>query len=331
MTQRALGHHRPGHFGQSLDYGDTASAYDPANDIPLNAKNAKRQIHETFLDANILGLKKAPWNNLTKPDGPFPSDHGPWHKGMPFAPKFPDRSLKRVLSVGISTRPEIDYRAEHLPKRDPVLPTKTNKLQFDPRKLLGDKMPANLGGTGSAQEQFGSTIPPGKQGMKQTRFIVDVDATGSLDFKLPWNPSTEMDPVWKVTNHNFQLEKAFANSERKGRRLAASRRSLVSTYKDNLQVQRENKKIEALLQGDFEDVLAAVELQKGKAENIALEATKRAEIDRIDIVYSKDWKSREYYCDGVWRMDPVHGEYCWSCCGSNVKDGPGCCPRPKRR
>ena len=34
--------------------------------------------------------------------------------------RFPDPCMKRELSVGISIRPEIDYRAEVVPKRDPV-------------------------------------------------------------------------------------------------------------------------------------------------------------------------------------------------------------------
>jgi hypothetical protein len=34
--------------------------------------------------------------------------------------RFPDPSIKRVLSVGTSIKAEIDYRAEVLPKRDPV-------------------------------------------------------------------------------------------------------------------------------------------------------------------------------------------------------------------
>jgi hypothetical protein len=33
MTQRALGHMRPGHFGQSVDYPDTYKAYG-ADDMP---------------------------------------------------------------------------------------------------------------------------------------------------------------------------------------------------------------------------------------------------------------------------------------------------------
>jgi hypothetical protein len=34
--------------------------------------------------------------------------------------RFPDPSMKRELSVGTSIRAEIDYRAEAVPKRDPV-------------------------------------------------------------------------------------------------------------------------------------------------------------------------------------------------------------------
>mmetsp|Transcript_33893 Transcript_33893/g.71134 ORF Transcript_33893/g.71134 Transcript_33893/m.71134 type:complete len:338 (-) Transcript_33893:47-1060(-) len=327
MTQRALGHNRPGHVGQNLEYADTAAAYEPS-DVPLKAVIAKKQIQH-FLDADHLGLKKQPWNNLTKPDGPFPGDHGPWHDGMPFSTKFPDRNLKRTLSIGTSIKAEIDFRAERLPKRDPVMPTKTSKLQFDPRKILGDKVPANLGGTGKPQERMDTTVPPGKEGAKQTRFVVDVDATGALDMKEPWNGSTVMDRHWKLTNHNHLLERALCNSDRAGARLARGRTGLVAAYNQTLAAQRQGKKIASLLQGDFDDVLAAAELQKGQAESLALEETRRAEMDRMDVVFSKGWKDREYFCDGVWGLDPLEGRWCWSCCGSTSRDGPGCCPKKK--
>ena len=74
-------------------------------------------------------------------------------------------------------------------------------------------------------------------------------------------------------------------------------------------------------------MLAAVEMQKGQAESVALEETRRAEMDRMDVIFSKEWKEREYFCDGVWALDPHEGQWRWSCCWSTLGDGPGCCPR----
>lgn len=230
MTQRALGHFRPGHTGQALNFVDSHQAYDKDTDIPLKAKHAKQQMLH-FLDPDILGTRKQPWNNLTKPSGPFPDHRGPMHYGMPFAPRFPDPSKKRSLHIGTSIRPEIDQRAERLPKRDPVEPTKTGKLQFDPRKLLGDTVPANLGGSGLAEQRIDTTVPPGKAGKTQTRFLVDIDASGRLDMMEGWNPSTELDINTKRTMHNQMLEKALNNTLRKDKKLTAKRVGLMQTYK----------------------------------------------------------------------------------------------------
>ena len=149
MTQRAFGHLRPGNIGQQVDFADTATAY-RNDDVPIKAKLARQQaLH--FMDPDILQRKKQPWNNGTKPSGPYPFDHGPLNKGMPFAPRFPDPSAKRSLHVGTSIKPEIDQRAEKIPKRDPIMPRKTSKLQFDPRRLQHSTLPSNLGGTAAAQ------------------------------------------------------------------------------------------------------------------------------------------------------------------------------------
>ena len=158
MTQRAFGHLRPGNIGQQVDFADTATAY-RNDDVPIKAKLARQQVLH-FMDPDILQRKKQPWNNGTKPSGPYPFDHGPLNKGMPFAPRFPDPSAKRSLHVGTSIKPEIDQRAEKIPKRDPIMPRKTSKLQFDPRRLQHSTLPSNLGGTAAAQPRTDTTLPP---------------------------------------------------------------------------------------------------------------------------------------------------------------------------
>ena len=327
MTQRAFGHKRPGHIGQPIEYADTALAY-RSEDVPSVAKTAKKQMLH-FLDPDILQRKKAPWNNLTTPDGPFPQDHGPMNKGMPFAPRFPDPAAKRSLHIGTSIKPEIDQRAERIPKRDPIMPRKTSKLQFDPRRLLSADLPANLGGTAAAQQRMDTTLPPGRELASTTRFMVDVDATGGLDMKEGWNPSTQQIDKWRVVNYNQDLEKALQNSQAKAMKFTQKRTSLIDTYKKNRKDQREEKKINALKEGDFESYLEAVEALKDKPEFRAAEEQRQKELDRMEIYYSNEWRTKDYFCDGVWRLDPTEGRYCWSCCGSLQRDGPGCQPRKR--
>uniref|UniRef100_A0A7S0Y6H2 Uncharacterized protein n=1 Tax=Hemiselmis andersenii TaxID=464988 RepID=A0A7S0Y6H2_HEMAN len=329
MTQRALGHFRPGHSGQPLNYVDTHKAYDGAYDVPQKAKHAKLQVLH-FLDPDTLGTKKVPWNNMTTPSGPFADHRGPLNQGtMPFAPRFPDPSRKRALHVGTSIKVEIDKRAERIPKRDPVVSTTKTKLQFDPRKLLGDKVPSNLGGTGAPQLRTDSTIPPGKAGRPQTRFIVHVDCTGKLDMLEPWNPSTQPDKSVLQTNQNQTLEHALANTKAREMKLTQRRGGVVDNYKKTRDTQRETKKIEALREGDFDDYLAAVRAQQTKNEGSEVDEMKRKELDRVELVYSKDWKQKEYYCDGQWAFDEGEGRHRWSCCGSYQQDPPGCQPKKK--
>mmetsp|Transcript_7149 Transcript_7149/g.16366 ORF Transcript_7149/g.16366 Transcript_7149/m.16366 type:complete len:339 (-) Transcript_7149:1671-2687(-) len=327
MTQRALSHGKPGHFGQPIEYADTAASYSH-DDIPEKAKLAKKQILH-FLDPNILELKKKPWNNLTQPSGPFPSDHGPLYQGMPFQPKFPNASLKRTLHVGTSTKPEIDFRAEKIPKRDPILPVKTSKLAFDLRKIVGPKVPANLGGTGMPEVNLHTTVPPGRDASKTTRFIVDVDATGGLDMKEAWNPSTAADSKWQHIAYTTQLDKALLNTKKREMHYTIKRTSLRSTYLSKRDEQREQKRISSLKGGNFEDYMIAMSKLRDKAESVEAEAAKQKELDRMEVVFSKEWKAKEYFCDGVWRFDPIEGRHCWSCCGSYQLDGPGCQPRKK--
>eukprot|EP00288_Rhodomonas_lens_P009807 CAMPEP_0177719410 /NCGR_PEP_ID=MMETSP0484_2-20121128/16087_1 /TAXON_ID=354590 /ORGANISM="Rhodomonas lens, Strain RHODO" /LENGTH=141 /DNA_ID=CAMNT_0019231623 /DNA_START=256 /DNA_END=677 /DNA_ORIENTATION=- len=62
MTQRAFGHRRPGHFGEPLNYADTATAYH-STDIPEDAIIAKKQaLH--FLNPDILGLEEEAMEQL---------------------------------------------------------------------------------------------------------------------------------------------------------------------------------------------------------------------------------------------------------------------------
>jgi hypothetical protein len=327
MTQRAFGHTRPGHAGQPLNYADTSTAY-RLDDVPVHARTAKQQILH-FLDPDILKRKKQPWNSMTTPAGPYPDDHGPMNKGMPFAPRFPDPSLKRSLHVGTSTRAEIDQRAEKIPKRDPIMPRKTSKLQFDPRRLNNASLPSNLGGTAPAQQRMDTTLPPGRELATTTRFVVDVDPTGNLDMKEGWNPSVQQDQKWRVVNYNQELEKALQNTQHRAMKLTKKRTSLIDTYKKSRADQREEKKINALKEGDFESYLEAVEKLKAKPEFAAAEAARQKELDRMEIFYSNDWRTKDYYCDGVWRLDPIEGRHCWSCCGSFQRDGPGCQPRKR--
>ena len=327
MTQRAFGHGRPGHHGQQLNYADTALAY-RSEDVPEFAKTAKKQMLH-FLDPDILQRKKIPWNNLTTPSGPYPWDHGPMNKGMPFAPRFPHPSVKRSLHVGTSIKPEIDQRAEKIPKRDPIMPRKTSKLQFDPRRLHNPSLPSNLGGTAPAQPRMDTTLPPGRELATTTRFVVDVDAEGSLDVKEAWDGSTEVNPKWRIITHNHDVEKAFQNSKKREMKLTQKRTSLLDTYKKNRANQREEKKINALKEGDFESYLEAVEQLKQKPEFVEAELARKKELDRMEIFYSNEWRTKDYFCDGVWRLDPIEGRHCWSCCGSLQRDGPGCQPRKR--
>jgi len=327
MTQRAYGHTRPGHYGQPLDYSDTALAY-RNEDVPEIAKTAKKQILH-FLDPDILQNKKIPWNYMTTPSGPWPHDHGPMNKGMPFAPRFPDPAAKRSLHIGTSIKAEIDQRAEKLPKRDPIMPKKTSKLQFDPRRLNNASLPGNLGGTAPAQLRMDTTLPPGRELATTTRFVVDIDVTGGLDMKEGWNPSTFQEKKWRVINYNQDLEKALQNTQKKTLKMTSKRTALIDTYKQNRAEQREEKKINALKEGDFESYLEAVEMLKAKPEFAQAEAARQKELDRMEIFYSNDWRTKDYYCDGVWRMEPIEGRFCWSCCGSSLRDGRGCQPRKR--
>mmetsp|Transcript_40678 Transcript_40678/g.79647 ORF Transcript_40678/g.79647 Transcript_40678/m.79647 type:complete len:341 (+) Transcript_40678:95-1117(+) len=329
MTQRALGHFRPGHTGQPLNYVDTQKAYDGSYDVPQKAKHAKLQVLH-FLDPDILGTKKVPWNCMTTPSGPYADHRGPLNQGtMPFAPRFPDPSRKRTLHVGTSIKVEIDKRAERIPKRDPVMSTTKTKLQFDPRRLLGDKVPGNLGGTGGAELRTDTTIPPGKAGKPTTRFVLHVDCTGKLDMLEPWNGSTLADKSIVTTNHNQLLEHALTNSKVKEPKFTAKRVGLVQSYRKTRDSDRETKKIEALREGDFDDYLAAVRAQQSKQESSDVDENRRKELDRVELVYSKDWKQKEYYCDGQWAFDEREGRHRWSCCGSFLQDPPGCQPHKK--
>lgn len=328
MTQRSLGHLRPGHAGQSLNYVDTDKAYVNA-DLPIMAKHARQQILH-FLDPDILGTKKKPWNNMTTPSGPYADHRGPMNQGtMPFAPRFPDPSRKRSLHIGTSIKAEIDKRAERIPKRDPVMPTKTSKLQFDPRKLLGDTVPRNLGGTGPMDVRNDSTIPPGKHGKTQTRFIVHVDPTGKLDMLEPWNPSTQPVKNVLVQNELQTLEMALENSKQKEPMMTTKRVGLVQDYGRKRDKQRDMKKIDALKEGNYEDYLVALRNLKMSADSEQMQENRRKELDRMELVYSKDWKQKEYFCDGQWAFDDREGRHCWSCCGSFQLDSAGC--QPKRR
>jgi hypothetical protein len=326
MTQRSLGHMRPGHTGQPLNYVDTDKAY-ISHDVPIKNVNARKQILH-FLDPDILGTKKKPWNNMTTPSGPFADHRGPMNQGtMPFAPRFPDPSRKRSLHIGTSTRAEIDKRAESIPKRDPVRPTKISKLQFDPRKLLGETVPENLGGTGTATMKLANTVPPGKAGKVCTRFIVQVDPTGKLDMLEPWNPSTQPVPNVLVQNELQTLEMALENSKKKQPLYTSKRTGLLQSYKKNRDTQRGMKKVEALKEKDYEQYLTEMRTLRLNSETEEMEENKRKELDRMELVYSKDWKQKEYYCDGKWAYDEREGRHCWSCCGSFQQDPPGCQPR----
>eukprot|EP00961_Rhodomonas_salina_P050663 680400-Rhodomonas_salina.1 len=68
---------------------------------------------------------------------------------------------------------------------------------------------------------------------------------------------------------------------------------------------------------------------KGREGALEEEAAKERELERMEVVYSKAWKGKEYGCDGVWAFSAVEGRHAWSCCGSFVQDGPGCQPRKK--
>merc|ERR1712216_3325 len=111
-----------------------------------------------------------------------------------------------------------------------------------------------------------TTLPPGRELATTTRFVVDVDPTGNLDMKEGWNPSVQQDPKWRVVNYNQELERALQNTQHRTMKLTAKRTSLIDTYKKNRADQREEKKINALKEGDFESYLEAVEKLKEKPE-----------------------------------------------------------------
>lgn len=54
------------------------------------------------------------------PSPPFPPPSFSFSTLNPREQRFPHPSMKRELSVGTSIKADIDYRAEVLPKRDPV-------------------------------------------------------------------------------------------------------------------------------------------------------------------------------------------------------------------
>jgi hypothetical protein len=249
---------------------------------------------------------------------------------MPFAPRFPDTNLKRSLHVGTSIKAEIDQRAERVPKRDPILATRTTKLQVDPRTLLGPKIPANLGGTGAPTAHLATTVPPGRAHGTQTRFIVGVDPSGQLDMLEPWDGSTAVDKKSYAVLNNQAVEKALQHSQKVSMKMTKKRTSLRDTYKKNLEQKRFDKKLEQLRTGgNFEEYQAAMEKLKATPAALVEEEAKTKDLNRLDLVYSKDWKAKEYACDGVWAFDPREGRHCWSCCGSFQEHPNGC--QPKRR
>mmetsp|Transcript_56212 Transcript_56212/g.133500 ORF Transcript_56212/g.133500 Transcript_56212/m.133500 type:complete len:340 (-) Transcript_56212:51-1070(-) len=328
MTQRAFGHMRPGHLGQPVDYPDTYKAYG-VEDVPARSKSAKTFMLD-FVAPKILGDKKVAWNCLTTPSGPWPTDRGPFHYGMPFAPRFPDSNLKRTLHIGTSIKAEIDQRAERLPKRDPVIATRYTKLQMDPRTILGSKVSSNMGGTGAPTGYLATTVPPGKTHGTQTRFVVDVDATGRLDMLEAWDGSTEVDKRGYFVRNNQDVEKSLQHSSAVSEKLTAKRQTLRSQFKKKVQDQRFTKKLDDLRTGEnFELYQAAMEKLKTTPGALADDEAKIKDLDRIDLVYSKDWKAKEYACDGMWAFDAREGRHCWSCCGSFQEVSNGC--QPKRR
>ncbi len=94
---------RPGNIGKPLSYDLGATAYS-ASDQPQHCKEKVAYVKQ-IIAKDVLKLRPASWNASTL----NPREH-----------RFPHPSMKRELAVGTSIRAEIDYRAEVLPKRDPV-------------------------------------------------------------------------------------------------------------------------------------------------------------------------------------------------------------------
>jgi hypothetical protein len=94
---------RPGNIGKPLSYDLNDTAYS-ANDQPQQCKEKVAYVKQ-LIAKDTLKQRPASWNASTL----NPREH-----------RFPHPSMKRELSVGTSIRAEIDYRAEVLPKRDPV-------------------------------------------------------------------------------------------------------------------------------------------------------------------------------------------------------------------
>ena len=84
--------------------------------------------------------------------------------------------------------------------------------------------------------------------------------------KEGWNGSTQQDGKWRLINANQDLEVALANTKKREKKLTQKRTSLIDTYKKNRKEVREEKKILALKEGDFESYLEAVEKMKDKPE-----------------------------------------------------------------
>lgn len=83
----------------------------------------------------------------------------------------------------------------------------------------------------------------------------------------------------------------------------------LSRRAENREKQREHKKIETLKDGDYDDYLAAMEQQKANSQSLVDEELQQQELNRMELVYSKDWKSKDYYCDGVWAYDEREGRH----------------------
>jgi len=235
-------------------------------------------------NADILGSEKPSWNAST----------------VDRDCRFPDPAVKRVLSTGYSIRPDIDPRAEVVLKRDPIVAGETSKFVFDATGTMRQRS-SNLG--------------------KSTKFKVPVHP--DLVDALKWNHSTQ--PVKKDLEqaHRTATETCLRSTRRRTKTLAGTAPSLVERERQFVRTLREEKTRRL-------GTTAALVAPKNPEQTVldfdklAEEAKQQEESAPNGVIYSLDWKKKEYEHLGEWMYSDIEGCEAWSCCMNTRFDGPGC-------
>jgi len=276
----------PGRIGHHVDFGLEEVTFKP-HDVPPHAQAAHAHI-EKWTKADALGSEKQAWNGST----------------IGRETRFPDPCMRRVLSTGCSIKPMIDPRAEVLSKRDPVVAKDTSKFRFDETQFT--------------KTSTLSASPP-QLANTSTRFIIPVHP--DLAGKTPWNLSTTTSTAdakkERAKLSQLEMLKSRANSTKRIERSNAP--SLVQREKQHMRTLRAEKTVKAggtlppkLGEGtlDFDEFARETVIQENQMP--------------MDIVYSLDWKKKEYEHLGDWKYSELERCEAWSCCMNTRFDGPGC-------